>query len=426
VTKRITPLSLALASIFLAVFVVRGTSTSLTSSPGAPRPCRSACVASHALSTVVDNATSTPDALPVASATPAPSASAYASATPPTATPPTTVTEGYVYGGGLADLHPSPLTAAQLAALPTKIAAQFAVPLPTALPINGTIPITTVGANVVRPRDAAAGGWYYASNFEQVAEPLGNASSYPYCYTDQAQTGVPPTHSPCAQHDPYFYGNLCGPGSSTEIVHSLAPSYVDGYNVSPYNQSVGRGANAYLNYAAYRELNYTFDPRFNVNSWGTEWSIERDFLNGEIDSQGIGVQYYVSDPCDTQNLNCATTANQGAAPYGALTEANFELHLHTDIVHGPRSYPLMATVDAAGLSYQDWGGAPADHFVAVDGYNPTRGLVEYIETANDTLPSGYGVARTTPGRYTMMENQFYAKAIEGGRNDKYAERMVLW
>jgi len=62
--RRLAALSLALAGIFLVTFVVRGASTSFASSPGAPRPCGSACVSSHALSTVTADATSTPDSIP--------------------------------------------------------------------------------------------------------------------------------------------------------------------------------------------------------------------------------------------------------------------------------------------------------------------------------------------------------------------------
>jgi len=81
--RHLAALSLALAGIFLVTFVIRGTSTSLASSPGAPRPCRAACVSSHVLSTVTVDATSTPGPMPVVP-------------TPPFALPPAVLTPGAI------------------------------------------------------------------------------------------------------------------------------------------------------------------------------------------------------------------------------------------------------------------------------------------------------------------------------------------
>lgn len=337
---------------------------------------------------------------------------------PPEATPPPDATTfpGYVPssgGGGLPDPHPTPLTPAQREAYLRYINLSLTQPLPTPIPTAGA------GGAPARPNIPIPpySGWLYSAHDDHfTAEPSYNQSqnnpgTYRYghgdpsgqvCYTRQTAAGYGGSSDGqgCAATDSYFYGNLCGPGSSTFILHSVIPNTIDGFA----NGTWGSGGMGYLFHAAYSELTHD-------GHWGTYWSAERSFLNAEQGSSPVHT--YASDPCDLSSCS-------GVAGYRQLTEAKFEFDLFQDLSHG---YALMAATDSSGLP--EWNGFSVDHFIAIDGYNASTGLVQYADTATDTEPNpSTGQPFTVqPGdHYTMPEGTFYRNALQG----QSAEKMVLW
>ncbi len=124
-TKRITPLSLALAATLLVALVVRDPLAVIVPSPSTPRPCHLTCTSPRALSTVTADATSTPDSIP-------------AVPTPPFVLPPAALTPGALPNIQAAinlkrELNHEPDAfgphAGQPVVLPTTVALQAVVPM---------------------------------------------------------------------------------------------------------------------------------------------------------------------------------------------------------------------------------------------------------------------------------------------------------
>ena len=73
----------------------------------------------------------------------------------------------------------------------------------------------------------------------------------------------------------------------------------------------------------------------------------------------------------------------------------------------------MAAVTTLGLV--NWTGQDIDHFISINGWDPTDNKVTYTDKANDS--------RATPGSFVESEPSFYYNALQGGT---MSEKMVLW
>lgn len=287
-------------------------------------------------------------------------------------------TPAFIYGGGIPNPNPPVLTAAERSAVAHKVAARDAL---SRQPVGGS-----GGASPFYQY----GNWWYSNNYKLEREPL---SGYPQCGT--SATPNPPNG--CAEYDSYFYGNLCGPGSTTFIDHVANPSAVDNFT----NGTWGNGWYGFLNRSAYYGMVFAYDSRQGKSVWGTYWTSEKYWIN-----QNESADAYISDPCDS-GANCNTTSG---APRYALSYSTFNSDLQFDIY----GYGLatMAAVDTAGLGNWTYGGV--DHLISVNGWDPTDGQIKYSDTGND---SGM-----TSGTYQTSETYFYYNALQGNM----AEKMVLW
>lgn len=288
----------------------------------------------------------------------------------------------FTTGGGVPDPHPPPLSPQEHQLVAQKIAARNAL---VAQFRSGS----TSGSTGASPF-YSSGNWYYANNYKLNREP---SSGYPMCGT--SATPNPPNG--CAANDSHFYGNLCGPGSTTFIVHVANPSNVDNFT----NSTWGNGWYGFLNRAAYYEMVWAYDSRIGTSVWGTYWSTEKSWIN-----QNEGANSYISDPCDT-GTNCNTT---NGAPYHALSYSSFDGDLNYDLNY--YGLAAMAAVDTAGLS--NWNGSHYDHFVSVNGWDPTDHNIAYSDTGNDP--------GMTSGTFYPSESSFYNYALQGSM----AEKMVLY
>jgi hypothetical protein len=64
---------------------------------------------------------------------------------------------------------------------------------------------------------------------------------------------------------------------------------------------------------------------------------------------------------------------------------------------------------------KNWTGKDIDHFISINGWDPTDNKVTYTGTANDS--------RASAGSFIEGEPSFYANALEGGT---MSEKMALW
>jgi len=216
-------------------------------------------------------------------------------------------------------------------------------------------------------------------------------------------------------------------------VHSLSPGAVDNFTSSDPKE--GSGVVGFHNHAAVQEMNGSppADPRTGVVAWGTYWDKERDFLNQYASD---AAHNYLSDPCDTNGGACSgSSQHPSGSPFGApawpaagsLSPANFEADMYADLVLAQR--PLEASVTTAGLG--EWQGiGQADHFITIDGYNPT-GFLEYVDTASPadgTRPNGAPIAGVYGTHNDITVGNFYNFALQGSQVNglNLSEKMVLW
>jgi hypothetical protein len=71
---------------------------------------------------------------------------------------------------------------------------------------------------------------------------------------------------------------------------------------------------------------------------------------------------------------------------------------------------LVAAVNTQGLP--NWGGLVVNHFVSVNGYNPSALSINYVDTADQTNGTGGGTFINT----SMGEHQFWQNAIHNANN----------
>ena len=77
------------------------------------------------------------------------------------------------------------------------------------------------------------------------------------------------------------------------------------------------------------------------------------------------------------------------------------------------SWPTIAAVTTLGLV--NWAGQDIDHFISINGWDPTDNKVTYTDTANDS--------RARPRPSVEGEPSFYINALEGGT---MSEKVALW
>jgi len=79
----------------------------------------------------------------------------------------------------------------------------------------------------------------------------------------------------------------------------------------------------------------------------------------------------------------------------------------------------MSTVDGAGLA--NWNYQHVDHFLSINGWNPSTVWVAYADTADQWAP-GSGSTIHTYGQFYKNENGFFNYAFNGSKSEKN----LLW
>lgn len=335
---------------------------------------------------------------------------------PPAATGPNGI---YGTGGGVHDLHPIPLTSLQRGDLSKKTALRqaFLTQHPDGIDHQAIQAGGTVAPNYT------SGNWFYADNYALNPEPdpknsygSGYGGNWIYNATRTAAYNNPNVHNP--RTDWYnFYYDLCGPGSSTFVLHTWVPSTVDNYvNSTADGENLssngvfgwGNGWYGLLYEAAYREM--TFIGSGSTVVWGTPWSQERTYLNSK----------------QSRNTFSADPWDEGRS---SMPESYFTFDINNDLQGSGGA--VMAGVDSAGLP--NWRGTHVDHFISVNGWNPSgygsntenngTPYLNYADTADQSTPPTFG-------NFHMREHDFYANAIYSSATNPdgshISEQLVIW
>lgn len=365
--------------------------------------------------TVVIPPTPTPmsTAAPASSATPSPTMTTTSTPTGTVVPSPTPV--GHAIGGGRPSREPGKLSAQERETLLHDEAQRDAYAAKEHLNTE-SFAATTQGQT--------AGHWYWASGYRTpgkgwyVSEPT---KGYKSCITDHTNLK---DKGECVTSVGGFYYQLCGPGSTTVIAHSINAQPVDRFrNIEATDI---HGATGFLLDAAFHELSYGPDLRYHQNTWGTYYSDERTLLSQYANKYGSSKSksgYHV-DPCDDKNADCNTSYG---APWGGLSLNNLREDLLIDLSYRHRA--LMAAVDTSGLPW--WGKGGIDHYISIVGWyhvtnarDASKEQVELVDTANDPQEKNHDYI------HVMSLQKFYNNALQGGSNfhhiDAFAEKLVIW
>lgn len=330
---------------------------------------------------------------------------------------PNTTQPGVAPGGdGFSDpADAAPLTAQQQSILGAKNAGRAAWEAAYSGQIPGSAQTgPVVASSAQRPSGAGgvtpgyqSGNWYYANNWKESPEPdpsdnYGSGYGGGWIFNATKTNRTPSGHNP--RYDTGnggFYWDLCGPGSTTFITHTWQPSAVDSYsnNVGDgeglsSNGVYGWGSGWYgfLCEAAYWEMQWVGK---NNQNWGTAWQSEQSFLNNN----------------QSQNYFASETAP---------SNSDFKYDIDWDLqTNGGASFTAVDTVNLP-----NWGGTEADHFISVNGWDPTDQQVKYADTAYQNEGATYGEWPSTGG---MSESTFYNNALMwGSSHNGVSEETVLW
>lgn len=230
-------------------------------------------------------------------------------------------------------------------------------------------------SGAIQPQDqptSCAGynaGWCYASVLKPLTEPSG-----PVVNNDST---VP------SGSDGGFYGNLCGPGSSTDLIWH--------WNNNPiyYNGSHGSGPVPYLLY-----LSAPGQP----------------LPGGEMVDQGtknsFGTEVYQT-PYGNEQRSIDNAIN--SSYYSLTTSESYSSWVsHMDFDIGTSGVPMVIGASTNGLV--NWGAVPnAIHLVSVDANNDPNDQFQYYDTAgsfssgNSGTNGDHGLGRSAFAQYLTAE-----------------------
>jgi hypothetical protein len=218
-----------------------------------------------------------------------------------------------------------------------------------------------------------------------------------------------------------FYGDLCGPGSTTYILDSVAEEYVqDDY---PHGSASGWGLNgarvkgwlAQLYSAAWWEMWYLPGRAASAGTWQTWARQEKWYLNWVLRSVGNPRRYQLQNDSlsGAEKVFVEHLKNdlQPGTSQSSVTRPGGSSHL---VPYAQRYRPLMTAVTTTGLP--GWPGENGlSHFVSVWGYS----LAGQLGWA-DTDPYTYGAINT------MNADRYFKTYMDNNTLGSGSDHRVIW
>jgi hypothetical protein len=370
--------------------------------------------------------------------------------------------DGTLVGGGSGGTDPAPTDptlAVQFAneqnitAALMKLDPNGNLPLPSSLPASpGDVPDNNTQAQAAYPADYTAAdshGWIYAHNEELLPEPYptndttgkhdGQGNDYSARWHKDSRgrilgeakySSLSANGGSCCSvtihsrvtitdGERYFYGELCGPGSTAFITHTYAPAFVSRqehkgtvkHAGAVYHVDYGFGWYGYMYKAADNELNWE-----QGSHWGTNWWYEEGFLNHQLRSvtstrhdpgsrRYVPFQAFLADP-------------HWVTPYpGSKYLSSFTKDVAVDVQ--TRHGALMAAVNTENLRGRY--GQPGDHFVSVMAIDKNEQNLKYADTGWSppytsgglSNPNAWGNTAAQPqgNPHEMSIFDFYTQAV---------------